>query len=76
MQYTDNYQFREPTPAVDIVKVGDINYNSRKIDELIHSTQVSLAPAYDETRTSSNPYMTGDVVMKDALMYKCLDDDG
>lgn len=75
MQYTDNYQFREPTPAVDIVKVGDINYNSRKIDELIHSTQVSLAPAYDETRTSSNPYMTGDVVMKDALMYKCLDDD-
>lgn len=75
MQYTDNYQFREPTPAVDIVKVGDINYNSRKIDELIHSTQVSLAPAYDETRTSSNPYMTGDVVMKDALMYRCLDDD-
>lgn len=74
MQYTDNYQFREPTPAVDIVKVGDINYNSRKIDELIHSTQVSLAPAYDETRTSSNPYMTGDVVMKDALMYRCLDD--
>lgn len=75
MQYTDNYRFREPTPAVDIVKVGDINYNSRKIDELIHSTQVSLAPAYDETRTSSNPYMTGDVVMKDALMYRCLDDD-
>lgn len=75
MQYTDNYQFREPTPAVDIVKIGDINYNSRKIDELIHSTQVSLAPAYDETRTSSNPYMTGDVVMKDALMYRCLDDD-
>ena len=75
MQYTDNYQFREPTPAVDVVKVGDINYNSRKIDELIHSTQISLAPAYDETRTSSNPYMTGDVVMKDALMYKCLDDD-
>lgn len=75
MEYTDNYQFREPTPAVDIVKVGDINYNSRKIDELIHSTQVSLAPAYDATRTSSNPYMTGDVVMKDALMYKCLEDD-
>ena len=75
MEYTENYQFREPTPAVDIVKIGDINYNSRKIDELIHSTQVSLAPAYDATRTSENPYMTGDVVMKDALMYRCLEDD-
>lgn len=75
MEYTEYYQFRKPTKAVDIVKVGDINFNSEKIDELIHSTQVSLAPAYDATRTSSNPYMTGDVVMKDALMYRCLEDD-
>lgn len=75
MEYTEYYQFRKPTKALDIVKVGDINFNSEKIDELIHSTQVSLAPAYDATRTSSNPYMTGDVVMKDALMYKCLEDD-
>lgn len=75
MEYTEYYQLRKPTKAVDVAKVGDINYNSEKIDELIHSTQVSLAPAYDATRTSSNPYMTGDVVMKDALMYKCLEDD-
>lgn len=75
MEYTEYYKFRKPTKAVDIVKIGDINFNSEKIDELIHSTQVSLAPAYDATRTSENPYMTGDVVMKDALMYKCLEDD-
>lgn len=74
MQYTEFYQFRKPTKALDVVKVGDINYNSDLMDELIHSTQISLAPAYDETRTSADPYNTGDVVMKDALMYRCLDD--
>lgn len=74
MQYTEFYQFRKPTKALDVVKVGDINYNSDLMDELIHSTQISLAPAYDETRTSADPYNTGDVVMKDALMYKCKED--
>ena len=74
MQYTEFYQFRKPTKALDVVKVGDINYNSDLMDELIHSTQISLAPAYDETRTSEDPYNTGDVVMKDALMYKCKED--
>lgn len=71
MEYTENYQFRKPTKALDIVKVGDINFNSEKIDELIHSTQISLAPAYDEHSTAENPYNTGDIVMHDALMYKC-----
>ena len=74
MQYTDNYQLREPTPATDVVKVGDINYNSRKIDEILHDTQISLADAYDSTRTSANPYNTGDVVMYELLMYKCKED--
>ena len=74
MQYTENYQFREPTPATDVVKVGDINYNSRKIDEILHDTQISLADAYDSTRTSANPYNTGDVVMYELLMYKCKED--
>ena len=74
MQYTDYYQLREPTKATDVVKVDDINYNSRKIDEIMHDTQISLADAYDSTRTSANPYNEGDVVMYELLMYKCKED--
>lgn len=67
MQYTENYQFRKPVIGVDDADVKDINFNSDRADTLIHNTQISLAPAYDLTKT----YDTGDVVMYETLMYKC-----
>lgn len=67
MQYTENYQFRKPVIGIDVADVKDINFNSDRADTLIHNTQISLAPAYDLTKT----YDTGDVVMYETLMYKC-----
>lgn len=70
MQYTENYQYRKPVIGIDVADVKDINFNSDKTDTLIHNTQISLAPAYDLTKT----YDTGDVVMYETLMYKCKED--
>jgi hypothetical protein len=39
-----------------------------KIHEVMHSSQISLAPAYDSTKT----YAVGDKVMYELLMYKCI----
>ena len=70
MQYTENYQYRKPVIGIDVADVKDINFNSDKTDTLIHNTQISLAPAYDLTKT----YDTGNVVMYETLMYKCKED--
>lgn len=67
MQYTENYQFRKPVIGIDIADVKDVNFNSDKLDALLHNTQISLAPAYDLLET----YNTGDIVMYETLMYKC-----
>ena len=64
--YTDNYNLIKPTYS-EVADVATINTNMNTIDDIMHSTQVSLAPAYDSTQT----YNTGDVVMYELLMYKC-----
>lgn len=70
MIYTENYQLRKPVIGRDNADVKDINYNSDRLDELIHSTQISLAEAYDPIEI----YKKDDVVMYEMLMYKCLED--
>ena len=67
--YTDNYQFTKPTYA-EIADVQTFNNNMTKIDEILHASQISLAPAYDPTK----PYNAGDVVMYELLMYECQED--
>jgi len=64
--YTDNYNLIKPSYS-EIADVATINTNMNTIDDIMHSTQVSLAPAYDSTQT----YNTDDVVMYELLMYKC-----
>lgn len=71
--YTDNYNLTKPTFA-ESADIRTINGNMDTIDDVLHASQVSLADAYDETRTSENPYNTGDIVMYELLMYKCLED--
>ena len=70
MIYTENYQLRKPVIGVDNADVNDLNYNSDRIDAIMHSSQISLADAYDINST----YNTGDVVMYEFLMYRCLED--
>lgn len=65
--YTDNYQLTKPTYA-EQADIGVVNSNMNKIDEVMHSSQISLAPAYDSTQT----YAEGDKVMYELLMYKCI----
>jgi len=64
--YTDNYSLIKPSYS-EVADVATINTNMNTIDDIMHSTQVSLAPAYDSTQT----YNTDDVVMYELLMYKC-----
>lgn len=65
--YTDNYQLTKPTYA-EQADIGVINSNMNKIDEVMHSSQISLADAYDSTKS----YAEGDKVMYELLMYKCI----
>lgn len=65
--YTDNYQLTKPTYA-EQADIGVINSNMNIIDDIMHSSQVSLAPAYDSTKS----YAEGDKVMYELLMYKCI----
>ena len=67
--YTDNYNLVKPTMA-ESADIRTINGNMDSVDNIMHATQVSLAPAYDSTET----YNTGDIVMYEFLMYECLDD--
>ena len=64
--YTDNYSLIKPSYS-EIADVATINTNMNTIDDIMHSTQISLAPAYDSAKT----YNIGDVVMYELLMYKC-----
>lgn len=66
---TTNYNLTKPTMA-EIADIRTLNNNMDKVDEVMHSTQVSLAPAYDLLET----YNTGDKVMYELLMYKCKED--
>lgn len=68
MIYSANYSLKEPQKNVDLADVNDINYNTEAIDGLIHNTQISLAPAYDQTLT----YNVDDLVMYENLLYKCI----
>lgn len=68
--YTDNYQLTKPLYS-ETADVAAINNNMDKIDDIMHASQVSLAPAYDQNET----YNTGDVVMYEFLMYECLEDE-
>ena len=65
--YTDNYQLTKPTYA-EQADIGVVNSNMNKIDNVMHSSQISLAPAYDSTKS----YAEGNVVMYELLMYKCI----
>ena len=65
--YTDNYSLTKPTFA-EVADIRTINGNMDTIDDIMHASQVSLAEAYDQTKT----YSAGDVVMYEFLMYKCL----
>lgn len=67
--YTDNYTMTKPTYA-EQADISVINANMDIIDDVMHSSQISLAPAYDINET----YNTGDIVMHELLMYKCLED--
>lgn len=64
--YTDNYNLIKPTYA-ETADIVPLNNNFEKIDEVMHSSQISLAPAYDQTKE----YAAGDTVMYELLMYKC-----
>lgn len=68
--YTDNYNLVKPTMA-ETADIRTINGNMDTVDDIMHASQISLAPAYDSNET----YNTGDVVMYEFLMYECLDDD-
>lgn len=74
MIYTDNYQLRKPQIGVDKADVKDLNFNSDRIDTIMHNTQISMATAYDATRTSENPYNTGDITMHELIAYRCKED--
>ena len=67
--YTDNYNLVKPTMA-ETADIRTINGNMDTVDDIMHASQISLAPAYDSNET----YNTGDVVMYEFLMYECLDD--
>ena len=67
--YTDNYTMTKPTYA-EQADISVINANMDIIDNVMHSSQISLADAYDINST----YNTGDVVMYEFLMYRCLED--
>lgn len=64
--YTDNYNLIKPTYA-ETADIVPLNNNFEKIDEVMHASQTSLAPAYDQTAS----YQPGDVVMYELNMYKC-----
>lgn len=67
--YTENYSLKKPGYS-DVADVADINNNMDTIDDVVHKSQLSLAPPYDENTT----YNVGDVVMQGFLMYICNDD--
>ena len=66
---TANYNLIKPTMA-ESADIRTINGNMDTIDDIMHASQVSLADAYDSTKT----YNTDDVVMYQYLMYKCKED--
>lgn len=54
--------------------ITPINSNMDTIDEVMNNIQSSIASLYDATTTSSNAYNTGDLVIYNSTLYKCIDD--
>lgn len=65
--YTDNYNLTKPTFA-ESADIRTINGNMDKIDEVMHSSQVSIAEAYSNLET----YKVGDMRMYEKLLYECI----
>ena len=70
MEYTQNYQFRKPIRGVDNADIDDLNYNWDRQDSIDNAFYRNFAQNYDSAET----YNTGDVVMYEFLLYKCLED--
>ena len=64
--YTTNYNLTKPTSS-ETASIVPINGNMDIIDDIMHGSQVSLAPAYDTTAT----YDVGDLIMYDYELYRC-----
>jgi len=63
-------------PAIgESASIAPINSNMDTIDEVLYYTQNNIAPLYDATTTSSNAYNTGDIVIYNKALYKCIDDE-
>lgn len=71
MEYTQNYQFRKPIRGVDNADIDDLNYNWDRQDAIDNAFYRNFAQNYDSSAT----YNTGDVVMYEFLLYKCLEDE-
>ena len=65
--YTSNYNLTKPTMA-ESADIRVINGNMDTVDEIMHSTQVSMADAFDSTAT----YAIRDVVMYEFELYQCI----
>lgn len=66
--YTTNYNLTKPT-ASETASISPINNNMDIIDDIMHGSQISLAPAYNSTLT----YTLKDLVMYDYEMYRCIE---
>lgn len=66
--YTEFYQLTKPVRGAEVVDVNTLNSNSDKIDAIMHSSQISIADAYDQTQT----YELRDKVMYEMLLYECI----
>ena len=65
--YTDNYNMTKPTMA-ESADIRTINGNMDTIDEIMHSTQISMADAFDSTKS----YVIRDKVMYELQLYQCI----
>lgn len=71
---TTNYSLIKPAGG-ESASISTINSNMDTIDSVMYNTQSGIAPLYDATTTSSNAYNTGDIVIYNTVLYKCIDDD-
>lgn len=65
--YTSYYNMTKPTMA-ESADIRVINGNMDTVDEIMHSTQVSMADAFDSTAT----YAIRDLVMYEFQLYQCI----
>ena len=74
MQYTDVFGFKKPEYAEE-ADVVDLNDNMDAIDDELYKLRRIDGEVYDDTTTSSNPYVAGNYTINptDGLMYRCTD---